>query len=164
MLLEAQAANCFSTTFLLKLEGRPLGTFAGRWLSEGLDVGLLERHRLAFQRVGWLGSQFVLEELPEKQALGRAGRSGLFTSGWDLEVSTGPGRLDRESWFGSAYVFRQDGRELARVDRLGLCTRGWFVDGAGALRPEDLLLIGLVFHVIQQRAAQHAAAAGHAGS
>jgi hypothetical protein len=164
MLLEAQASNCFSTTFLLKLEGRPLGTFASRWFSESLDVALLERHRLQFLGVGWLGSQFVLEEMPERLVLGRAGRAGVFTNSWDLEVSTGPGRLDRPSWLGSAYVFRQGGGELARVDRLGVCTRGWFVEGGGALRPEDLLLIGLVFHVIQQRAAQHAAAAGHVGS
>jgi hypothetical protein len=164
MLLEARAANCFSTTFLLKLEGRPLGTFTGRWFSENLDVSLLERHQLQFQKVGWMGSQFVLEELPEKQPLGRANRSGLFTSSWDLEVSTGPGRLDKEGWFGTAYVFRQGARELARVDRLGLCDRGWFVDGGGTLRPEDLLLIGLVFHIVQLRAAQHAAAASHAGS
>jgi len=164
MLLEARAASCFSTTFLLKLEGRPLGTYAGRWFSEALDVSLLERHRLQFRKVNWLGSQFVLEELPEMQPLGRAGRTGLFTNGWDLEVSSGAGRLDREGWFGTAYVFRQDGGDQARVDRLGLCERGWFVEGGGGLRPEDLLLIGLVFHVVQQRAAQHAAAASHVGS
>jgi hypothetical protein len=163
MLLEARAASCFSTTFLLKLEGRPLGTFEGRWFSESLDVSLLERHRLQFQKNGWMGSQFVLEELPERQPLGRANRGGVFTSSWDLEVSTGPGRLDREGWFATGYVFRQGARDMARVDRLGVCERGWVVEGAGALRPEDLLLIGLVFHVIQQRAAQHAAAS-HAGS
>jgi hypothetical protein len=164
MLLEARAVNCFSTTFLLKLEGRPLGKFEGRWFSESLDVSLLERHRLRFQKVGWAGSRFVLEELPEKQPLGRANRGGLFSSSWDLEVSTGPGRLDREGWFGTAYLFRQGTGDLARVDRQGVCERGWFVEGGGALRPEDMLLIGLVFHVVQQRAAQHAAAAGHVGS
>jgi hypothetical protein len=164
MLLEARAASCFSTTFLLKLEGRPLGKYEGRWFSENLDVSLLERHQLQFRKVGWMGSRFVLEEMPEKQPLGLADRGGVFTSGWDLEVSTGPGRLDREGWFGTAYLFRQGGSELARVDRLGVCERGWFVDGGGVLRPEDLLLLGLVFHVIQQRAAQHAAAAGHVGS
>jgi hypothetical protein len=164
MLLEARAASCFSTTFLLKLEGRSVGTFEGRWFSEALDVSLLERHRLQFQKIGWMGSQFVLEEMPEKQALGRANRSGLFTSSWDLEVSSGPGRLDKEGWFGTAYVFRQGSSDQARVDRLGLCDRGWFVAGDDTLRPEDLLLIGLVFHVIQLRAAQHAAAAGHVGS
>jgi hypothetical protein len=164
MLLEARAASCFATTFLLKLEGRPLGTYEGRWFSENLDVSLLERHQLQFQKVNWLGSEFVLEELPEKHTLGRASRSGLFISSWDLEVSTGAGRLDRAGWFGTAYVFVQGGGERARVDRLGGCERGWYVDGGGSLRPEDLLLLGLVFHVIQQRAAQHAAAAGHAGS
>jgi hypothetical protein len=163
MFLEARAANCFSTTFILKLEERPLGKFEGRWFGESLDVTLLERHQLQFQKVGWFGSQFVLQEMPEGQPLGRANRAGLFTSSWDLEVSTGPGRLDKEGWFGTAYVFRQGG-DLARVDRVGMCERGWCVQGADELTPADFILIGLVFHVIQQRAAQHAAAAGHAGS
>jgi hypothetical protein len=164
MLLEARAANCFSTTFLLKLEGRPLGKFEGRWFSESLDVNLLERHQLQFQKVSWLGSQFVLQEMPEQHPLGRANRSGMFTSGWDLELSTGPGWLEKEGWFGTAYVFRQGGGVLARVDRVGMCERGWYVEGGGALKPADLLLIGLVFHVIQQRAAHQAATAGHVGS
>jgi hypothetical protein len=163
MLLEARAANCFSTSFVLKLEGRPVGKFEGRWFSEGLDVSLLERHQLQFQKVSWLGSQFVLKEMPDQLEVGRANRGGIFTSSWDLEVSTGPGRLEKEGWFGTAYVFRQEGAQ-ARVDRLGMCERGWAVEGGGELKPADLLLLGLVFHVIQQRAAQHAAAAGHAGS
>jgi hypothetical protein len=162
MFLEARAANCFSTTFILKLEGRPLGKFDGRWFSESLDVSLLERHQLQFQKVGWLGSQFVLQEMPEGQALGRADRSGLFTSSWDLEVSSGPGRLEKAGWFDSAYVFRQGDAIRARVDRLGVCERGWSVEGSDPLTPMDLLLIGLVFHVIQQRAAHQAAAGGHA--
>ena len=36
-LLQAEPANCFSSTFVLKLDGRPVGKFEGRFMSEGLS-------------------------------------------------------------------------------------------------------------------------------
>ena len=55
---------------------------------------------------------------------------------------------------------RDGGQVLARVDRLGMCERGWRVDGF-SLEAPDVLTIGLVYHVIMQRQQrQHAAAAG----
>jgi hypothetical protein len=156
MLLEAQATHCFSSTFALKVNGRPLGKFQGRWFSESLDIDLTERRHLQFRKVGWLSSQFELVDSIYKHHLGNCNRSGLFTSGWDLNLSIGPGRLEKVGWFNSAYEFKQGAQVQARVDRLGWCERGWIVDGGDALRQEDLLLIGLIYHVIQQRAAaQH---------
>jgi hypothetical protein len=46
-----------------------------------------------------------------------------------------------------------------------MCQRGWIVHAAdGDLTLEEMILVGLVYHVILSRQAQHAAAAGHAGS
>ena len=154
MLLEAKAASCFSSKFVLKANGRASGLFQGRWFSEGLAIDLTERRHLQFRKVGWLSSQFELVDPLYKEILGSCNRSGFFTNGWDLNLSIGPGRLERVGWFNSAYEFKQGAQVQARVDRLGWCERGWLVDGGDALRQEDLLLIGLVYHVIQQRAAR----------
>src|SRR5262249_27750794 len=127
------------------------GRFQGRWFSESLDIDLTERRHLQFRKVGWLGSQFELIDTTWKQLLGSCGRSGFFTSSWDLNLSIGPGRLERADWFSTAYEFKQGAQIQARVNRQGWCERGWFVDGNDALRKEDLLLIGLVYQVILQR-------------
>src|SRR5262249_9986842 len=149
--LEARAANCCSSKYVLKLDGRPIGKFEGRWFSESLDVNLTERRQLALQKVSLMGSQFVLRAQDEEQPLGSAQRSGFFSSGWDLILSTGGCRLEKAGWFESSYVLRQGDGIVARVDRLGLCERGWRVDALDAITVEDLLLIGLVYHTIRQR-------------
>jgi hypothetical protein len=162
MILEAAAANCFSSTFVLKVDGRAAGKYEGRWLGEGVDVALTGRRHLRFEKAGWVGSHFLLTAGDEKEPLGEADRGGLLTTAWDLKLSTGPARLERAGWFATGYVVRQGGRECASVNRLGPCSRGWAVEGDG-LTEEDLLLIGLVYHTVQRRqAAQHGAAGGHA--
>jgi hypothetical protein len=162
MLLEAEAASCFSSTFVLKVNGRPLGKFEGRWLSEGLDLALVERRRLRFEKVGWLGSHFQLLAAGDGEPVAEAERSGLFSSGWDLALSVGPAQMVREGWFPTGYVVRRGEKEVARVDRTGVCSRGWFVEGH-SLGDEDLIVIGLVYHTIRRReASQHSAAGGHA--
>ncbi|HEX5272579.1 MAG TPA: hypothetical protein VFW33_18910 [Gemmataceae bacterium] len=164
MLLEAEAANCFSSTYVLKLDGRPLGKFEGRWLSEGIDLALVERRRLRFEKVGWLGSHFRLVAEGEEEPVAEADRAGLFTSAWDLDLSKGQAQMVREGWFATGYAVQRGDHEVARVDRTGLCSRGWFVEGH-RLHDEDLILIGLVYHTIRRReASRHAAAGGHAGS
>jgi hypothetical protein len=152
MLLEGEAASCFSSTFVLKINGRPVGKFEGRWLSEGVDLALLERRRLRFEKVGWLGSQFRLIAEDDEDPVAEADRSGLFTSSWDLALSVGPARMVREGFFATGYTVRRRDAEVARVDRRGMCARGWFVEGHG-LREEDLILIGLVYHTIKRREA-----------
>jgi hypothetical protein len=162
MLLEAEAASCFSSTFVLKINGRPVGKFEGRWLGEGVELALVERRRLRFEKVGWIGSHFQLIAKGDEDAVAEADRSSLFTSGWDLTLSVGPAQMVREGWFATGYVVRRGEREVARVDRTGACSRGWFVEAKG-LREEDLILIGLVYHTIKRReASQHSAAGGHA--
>jgi hypothetical protein len=161
MLLEAEPPSCFSSTFVLKLDGRPIGKSEGRWMSEGLDLELLGRRRLRFEKVGWLGSHFQLVAEGQPSPLGEADRSGLFTSTWDLTLSIGPAQMVREGWFASAYLVQRGGMQVARVDRTGACSRGWVAEGSG-LKEEDLLLIGLVYQTIKRRAANSAAAGGHA--
>jgi hypothetical protein len=159
MNLEAAAANCFSSTFVLKLDGRPVGKFEGRWMGEGVDLALVERRRLRFEKAGWLGSRFRLVAEGDDRPLGEADRGGLFTSSWDLTLSVGPAQMEREGWFATGYAVRHGGAEVAHVDRLGVCTRGWFVEGS-RLKEEDLILIGLVYHTVRRRQASHSAAAG----
>lgn len=155
MMLEARAANCFSSKFVLKVDGRPIGMFQRRLFGENLDVDLTERRHLQFRKVGWLGSQFELVDPIHKQPLGSCDRGGFFTSGWDLNLSVGAGRLEKAGWFSNAYEFKQEAQVQARVDRLGWCDRGWLVDGNDILTQEDLLLIGLIYQVIlHRRAAQ----------
>jgi hypothetical protein len=162
MRLDAEAASCFSSTFVLKLDGRPAGKFEGRWLGEGIDLSLLERRRLRFEKVGWVGSRFRLMAEDGESPVAEADRSGFFTSGWDLTLSVGPAQMVRAGWFTTGYVVRRGGEDVALVDRAGVCARGWFVEGAG-LREEDLILIGLVYHTIKRReSSRHAAAGGHA--
>ena len=60
-------------------------------------------------------------------------------------------------------VYRTIGETaVARVDRVGMCERGWLVDGGGDLAEEDMLLIGLVYHTILQRQQQQQQAGGAA--
>ena len=161
MLLESRAAGCFSLKSVLKVNGRPSGKFERRWFSESLDVYLIERGHLEFRKVSWAGSQFTLVDPAGEKVLGSCSRSGFFTSSWDLVLSAGPGKLERVGWFDTAYQFKQGNRVQARVERLGLCEKGWRVEGSDALTQEDLLLIGLVYQILQQR--QAAAASGAAG-
>ena len=61
MFLEARAASCFSSTFVLKLDDRAIGKYEGRWFSESLDLALTGRRRrvgdrdLHLQRPGAAG-------------------------------------------------------------------------------------------------------------
>jgi len=162
MFLEARAASCFSSTYVLKLDDRAIGKYEGRWFSESLDLALTGRRRLEFRNVGWLSSHFELVATGDELMLASCCHSGIFTASWDLLLSTGPGQLVKEGWFGSGYEVQQGDAAMARVDRLGMCERGWLVDGGGELALEDMLLIGLVYHTILQRQAKQQQHGGHA--
>jgi hypothetical protein len=161
MRLEGQAANCFSSRFVLKIDDRPFGKLEGRWFGEGLDVQLLERRKLIFRKKGMFTSEFELVDSEGDKVLGSARRSGFFTSAWDLTFSAGEGKLVKVGWFGSSYQVTGNGEVLATVHRVGACSQSWEVESSAPLIETDLLLIGLVFQVIQRRQAQGAAAASH---
>jgi hypothetical protein len=165
MILEARAASCFSSTFVLKIDGRAIGKFEGRWFSESLDIFLTGRRQLQFEKQSWLSSQFVLKDAGADDVLGQAGRSGVFTSAWDLLLSNGSAKMARAGWFASAYQVQQGDEILAQVDRAGICERGWQVESDDSLPEEDLILIGLVYQIIRQRESrQHSHPPGHAGT
>ncbi len=162
MYLEARSESCFSSTFVLKRNGRAIGKFIGRWFGEGLDIQMIERRSLQFINTAWLGSTFQLTDTSGETVFGSAERAGLFTSSWNLEISTGPAQLVSAGLFRTGYILQQDNRDLATVDYHGMCERGWWVDGDDSLADYDLLLVGLVYHVIQQRRNQnHSAATSH---
>ena len=151
MILEARAASCFSSEYVLKINDRPIGKCSGRWFSENVEVQLTQRRHLEFRRVGWFGSQFELVDLSDGALVASADRAGIFSSAWDVRLSVGPGLLQCAGWFDTAYEFAQADDRLARVDRVGMCERGWIVDGGDILENEDLLMLGLIYAVIERR-------------
>jgi hypothetical protein len=164
MFLEARTANCCGSTFVLKADGHAVGKFETRVFSEGLDIALIGRRQLRLEKVGWLSSQFILKRDGDVAPMARADRSGIFTSSWDLELQCGLVKLVHAGWFQTGYLIQQDEQELGRVDRLGMCEQGWQVD-ADMLTLEEMILVGLIYHIILRRQSQHAAAAGgHAGT
>jgi hypothetical protein len=151
MILEARAASCFSWDYVLKINDRPIGKCSGRWLSENVEVQLTQRRHLEFRKVGWFGSQFELVDLTDGEVVAGAERAGIFSSAWEVRLSIGPGLFQCAGWFDSAYEFVQADDRLARVDRVGLCERGWIVDGGDILENEDLLMLGLIYQTDLQR-------------
>jgi hypothetical protein len=162
MILEARAENCFSSTHVLKLNGQAIGKIEGRFFSEGLDLALTGRRRLKLDRAGWLTSHFQLKDVETDAVLVEARPAGIFTSAWDLNLTCGPGQLRKSGFFKSSYDVRQNEKVLATVDRLGMCERGWrVVKSDEQLAAPDLILVGLIYHIIIKRQQQHAAAAAH---
>lgn len=161
MILEARAASCFSQTYVLKVDGRPIGKFEGRWFSESLDIAMTGRRHLTFEKIGWLSSEFVLKSEEPEAYLGHADRAGIFTSSWNLDLSVGPAELARSGWFDSGYDIKHGEQILGKVDRIGWCERGWQATDRGGLRVEDLLLVGMVYQTVLRRQ-QSAQAGGHA--
>ena len=159
MILEARAENCFSQTHVLKINGQAVGKFEGRFFSEGLDLALTGLRRFKFEKSGFFTSHFQMLDGDTGAVLTEAQPAGVFTSGWVLKLVGGPADMKKAGFFSSAYEVRDGGQVLARVDRLGMCERGWSVDG-GSLEAPDLLTIGLVYHIVMKRQQQHAAAAG----
>jgi hypothetical protein len=161
MLLEALSANCFSSKFVLKVNGVAVGKYEARWFSESLDIAFMGQRHLQFRKLGWLSSQFELVDPAAKEILGECKRSGVFSSAWDVRFSAGSGQLAKRGWFDSAYEFREKQRVRATVDRRGLCDRGWIAEGSDELIVEDLLLLGLIYHTVRQRQAQQHQAGAH---
>jgi hypothetical protein len=150
MRLEARSPSCFSDHYVLKLNGRSIGEYRGRWCSENIEIRLLGRHRLHLRKSSWLGSNFKLMEYDGK-VLAEANRSGMFTSAWELALSTGPARLVSAGIFNTAYRVEQGGQTLARADQLEMCTGAWAVESEGRLGEMDLLFIGLIYCTILER-------------
>jgi hypothetical protein len=159
VILEAKADGCFSSTHVLKINGQAVGKFEGRFFSEGLDLSLTGQRRFKFDKSGFFTSQFELKDGETGDVLTEAKPAGFFNSGWALKLVGGDADLKKAGFFSSAYEVRSGGMVLARVDRLGMCERGWRVDG-DSLEAPDLLTIGLVYQVMMQRQQRQAAAAG----
>lgn len=160
MMLEARGENCFSSTHVLKLNNQAIGKIEGRFFSEGLDLALTGRQRLKLDKAGWLTSHFQLKDGESDMVLVEAWPAGVFTSAWELKLSCGPANLRKAGFFSSAYDVLQEKQILATVDRLGFCERGWRVTKIGiGMEAPDLILVGLIYHIILKRQQQHAAAA-----
>lgn len=164
MNLEARAENCFSSTHVLKINGQAVGKFEGRFFSEGLDLALTGMRRFKFEKTSFFGREFQLKDAETGAVLAEAQPAGIFTSAWTMKLTSGDTELQKAGWFSTAYELRRGKVVLATVDRLGACTSGWQVSAKDDLQAPDLLLIGLVYHIIRKRQQQHAAAAGAHGT
>lgn len=161
MRLEAHSANCFSSKYLLKLDGRPAGTIRNRWLSFGIDIQFTERLRLYFERTfslrkatSWLvggGFQLADADADAKEVLATGQRTGLLTGSWNLNLGVGPTKLVQTSLFSSDFVVQKGSQVIARASRISWCEASWQAEGSDALNVTDLVFIGLVYHAILQR-------------
>ncbi len=151
MRLVARSPSCFSSQYVLKLDGRPVGQFQGRWFSEGINIRLTERLQLHFEKTSWLGSNFQLLDANSSEILAQGSRSGFFARNWNLSLRTGPAKLVRTSLFSTAFAVQQQGKNVANASRIGWCEGGWQVEDHGTLDATDLVFIGLVYHTILRR-------------
>jgi hypothetical protein len=151
MHLEAQSPSCFSTEYLLKLDGRPVGRFRGRWFSEGIDVRLTERLQLHFEKASWLGSDFRLIDANTEQSVASGSRAGFFTRTWDLDLRSGPAQLVASGLFSTGYQVWREGKTAASATRVGCCSGGWQVTSDDTLDATDVVFVGLVYHTILRR-------------
>jgi len=162
MILTAKAENCFSSTFVLKVNDKAIGKFEGRFFSEGMDVYLTGQRRFKFEKTGWMGSHFQLKDAETEAVLVETDRAGFFTSSWKLQLSKTRAELRKAGFFSTAYEVCGRDEVLGRVDRNGVCERGWHVENYGDLEAVDMILIGLIYQIVLNRQAQqHGAAGGH---
>jgi hypothetical protein len=158
-MLAARSSSCFSSHYLLQLNGRPHGEFSGRWFSEGIDIRLTNRRRLHLDKISWAGSHFRLIDGRDETVLCEASRGGFLTTAWDLTLSAGPARLVSAGIFNTGFRVLAGAKQIAEVDRTSMCDGGWVVQDSGIVREEDLLFIGLLFHTILRRRSDAAAGA-----
>ncbi len=151
MLIEARSPSCFSSQYVLKLDGRAVGEFRGRWFSEGIDIRLTERLKLHFEKASWLASEFRLLDAGTEEVLASGTRTGVFSTSWDLQLRTGPAQLVRSSIFSSEFALQRDDGTLATASRIGICEGGWRVEDDGTLDATDLVFVGLIYHTILKR-------------
>jgi len=74
MILEALSPSCVSDLYVLKLGGRSIGEYRGRWFSESVEVRLTSRRRLSLKKDGWMESRFVLAEFTDGRVIAEADR------------------------------------------------------------------------------------------
>lgn len=157
MQLTARSPNCFSSRYVLRLDGRPLGEFTGRWFSENLNLRLTNRRRWRLHRESFWNARFsLLNEAGEY--FGTARHKGFFGCRWILNTSVGECQLVSAGFFNTGYLLEQHGQTLATVRSLNRCENGWQVDAHDpTLNVGDLVLAGLIYHVILQRRRSNAA-------
>jgi hypothetical protein len=69
--------------------------------------------------------------------------------------------MRRVGIFSTGYDIRVGSKVLARVDRLGVCLGGWTVTKVSSeMEAPDMILVGLIYHIIAKRQQQAAAAHG----
>jgi hypothetical protein len=150
-MLETHTPSCFSSQYVLLDNGKPCGRFSGRAFSSSIDVSLLQRYRLIFQREGLFTSRYRLVDPRGDATLAEAQHAGVFTSAWDLSLEVGRCKMVSAGIFNQGFYVEQGNRRLAEVNVSGGCSGTWYVRPYVAMPLTDQVLIGLVFHTILQR-------------
>ena len=150
-MIQARARSCFSSEFLVSHNGNSLGHFRGKWFSESIQIGLLERRKLEFQKTSFWGSRFSLVDLATGTVLATAQRQGFFRLKWQLNLSVGTVFLYRKLFASRENAVEKDGAVIGKAVSNAWCSRGWDVSISEDIPLVDQLMIGLVHHVDHQR-------------
>ncbi len=153
VLLAGCSAGLFSFATLLTLDGKEIGVCRRRMVSESMDLELEDGRSLVIRRKGFWGGEFELGDSDSGEIFGRAVRSGgIFRRTWTLTLDVGVvefrpiGFLRR--FYSAAF---EDGREVATVRSTGWVGSSWEAQSNGDLSLEELLLIGLLYHLLVRR-------------
>lgn len=164
MHLTARSPSCFSSRYLLSLDARPIGEFARLGWSSGFDVRLVGGRRLELRRRGWFSTTFDLFDRRTGEAIATATHRGVFSSAWDMTLGLGGCELVSAGLFNTGFELRAGGRRLAAVDRLGFCEGGWQVHNYAPMADHEMMMVGLIYHVILSRRRQRHSSGAAAGA
>lgn len=121
-MLETHTPSCFSSQYVLLDNGKPCGKFAGRAFSSSIDVSLLQRYRLVFNREGMFSSRHKLIDPSRGTVLASAQHAGLLSGAWDLSLGMGICKMVSAGFLNSGFYVEQDRKRLAEVNVSGGCS------------------------------------------
>jgi hypothetical protein len=149
MILEARQEGCFSTRYLLVLDGKAVGSYRHRLFTQQQDVSLLGQRTLTFANFAFFGFDYRLHDAAQGELLAAARVSGWFTASMDLDLSIGRCRMERAALFGPTMSVRRGTQLVAHIGPGAIFTCNWQAAGDG-LSLEDLLFIGLTYQARQR--------------
>lgn len=152
MALEAESRGCLQQHYVVKADGRPLGEFWHRWVSEGLKIRLMGHRHLTLRRTSFWGNRFELVDDEDHRVLGIAQRQGLWRPRWALTLSeAGTVTLLPRSFWSFTQQIERRGKIVGTVKRRGFCGGGWTVDVGDELSVTEQLMVGLISQVLWRR-------------
>jgi hypothetical protein len=145
VILEAEAASCFTSRHVLRLDGRPIGMFASSMLAMGFNVELIGRDQLEYRQTGFLKTRCVLADKLTGDELASSRPAGFFSEAISLQLSGGEYELAPARLLSTGYDILFMGRRVGLVRQEGTC-RSWIQLNAYEPLPfADALMVLLEF-------------------